>query len=42
MAKPSTFCTTTLTTNYKFYVIVLVIPHNSLNTIASRDVFTCV
>ena len=28
--------------NYKFYVIVLAIPHNSPNNVASSDVFTCV
>ena len=31
-----------LTVNYKFYVIVLVIPHNSHNNVASSEVFTCV
>ena len=38
-------CTTTLTTlaaNYKFYVIALVIPHNSHNNAANSGVFTCV
>ena len=38
----STITLTTLTVNYKFYVIVLVIPHNSHNNVASSDVFTCV
>ena len=28
--------------NYKFYVLVLAIPHNSHNNVASSDVFTCV
>ena len=32
----------TLTVNYEFYVIVLVIPHNIHNNVASVDVFTCV
>ena len=34
--------TTTLTVNYKFYVIALVIPHNSHNNVASSGKFTCV
>ena len=32
----------TLTVNYEVYVIVLVIPHNSHNNVASSDVFICV
>ena len=34
--------TTTLTVNYKFYVIALVIPHNSHNNVVSSGRFTCV
>ena len=36
------YCITTLTLNYKSYVIILVIPNNSYNNFASSDVFTCV
>ena len=28
--------------NYTFYVILLAIPHNSYNNLASSDAFTCV